>query len=109
MRPVPVVLRLMAFLLQLSIGGKEAEDAVKQVGRTIWGLTLAHLGSGIGALGAGLLLLVEGALTAASAEGVALGVALTKTSGTFGLNSRKDSVKSMDGLLGGQMGRIPFD
>ena len=45
----------------------------------------AHLGGRVGTLRAGLLLLVERAVAAATAEGVALGVALTEASSSFGL------------------------
>lgn len=48
-------------------------------------LTLADLGGGVSTAGAGLLLLVERALTAATAEGVRLGLALTEGSRTLGL------------------------
>lgn len=49
--------------------------------------TSAHLGGRVGAGSTGLLLLVERAASTASAEGVTLGVLLTKAGGTFGLKT----------------------
>ncbi len=53
-----------------------------------------HTGSRVGALGAGLLLLVVGTVTATLAEGVGFSVTLTGRSSTFGLetNGRNDKV-----------------
>ena len=49
--------------------------------------TSTHLGGRVGAGSTSLLLLVERAVSTASAEGVALGVLLTKAGGTFGLKT----------------------
>jgi hypothetical protein len=45
----------------------------------------AHLGGWVGTLGAGLLLLVERAVSAATAQSMALGMAFSEAGGTFGL------------------------
>lgn len=46
----------------------------------------AHLGTWIGTLGTGVLLLVEGTVSTAAADCVRLCVAFTKTGGSFGLH-----------------------
>lgn len=51
--------------------------------------TRSDLGGGVSAGSATLLLDVEGAEAATTAESVGLDVSLTKTVGTFGLGSRK--------------------
>lgn len=51
-----------------------------------WKLTRANLGRRVTALGASLLLLMERARAAATAQRVRLGVALTERGGTFGLH-----------------------
>lgn len=53
----------------------------------------AELGRGVAALSASLLLVVEGTTTAATAESVRLGVALTKRRGTLGLLRREEKKK----------------
>lgn len=53
----------------------------------------AHLGSGVSALGAGLLLLVVGTVAAALAESVGLCVALTKAGCTLGLKLKSQQKK----------------
>lgn len=45
-------------------------------------------------MGAGLLLLVVGAVTAALAEGVGFGVAFTSSSSTFGLHGKDEEKKA---------------
>ena len=47
--------------------------------------TVSHLGIGVTAGSASALLNVEGTAVASSADGVSLGVSLTKRSGTLGL------------------------
>lgn len=47
---------------------------------------MAQLGRRVSALRAGLLLVVEGAVATAAAEGVRLGVAFTEAGRTFGLH-----------------------
>lgn len=54
---------------------------------------VTELGTGIPALRALLLLIMEGAITAAAAEGVGLGIAFTEAAGSFGLHGW------MDGLI----------
>lgn len=53
-------------------------------------LTGTDLGSGITAGSASLLLVMEGAVAAASAKSVRLGVTLTEGSGTLGLRGEED-------------------
>ena len=67
--------------------GKKTDDAKMQPRTKRQAiLTLAHLGGRVTARGARALLDVVRALTASSADGVRLVVALTERSGTFGLS-----------------------
>jgi hypothetical protein len=55
----------------------------------------AQLCGRVGALGACLLLLVEGAVTAAAAEGVTLSMAFSEAGGSFGLRMDEYAVDSI--------------
>ena len=65
----------------------------------------AHLGSRVSALTASLLLLVEGAVAAATAQGVRLGVAFTEAGSTLGLERGRRVIRRMDGE---RVDSIPF-
>ncbi len=54
---------------------------------------MAQLGLRVRTLGTGLLLLVEGAIAAATTQSVCLGVALTETGGTFGLVYEEKAIR----------------
>jgi hypothetical protein len=76
---VPVVLRLMALVAQLSESFvNESDDQSVYSIKIVSVRTSANSGRGVSTAGTGLLLDVEGGLATASADGVGLGSSLTK-------------------------------
>ena len=82
MRPVPCPRRRELFRAQLSTCGYFSDSTILVHSKEP---TVSHLGIGVTARSASALLNVEGTAVASSADGVSLGVSLTKRGGTLGL------------------------
>ena len=82
MRPVPCPRRRELLRAQLSTCGYTSDSTILLHSNEP---TVSHLSIGVTARSASALLNVEGTAVASSADGVSLGVSLTKRSGTLGL------------------------
>ena len=85
MRPVPCPRRRELLRAQLSTCGYISDSTILLHSNEP---TVSHLSIGVTARSASALLNVEGTAVASSADGVSLGVSLTKRSGTLGLQQR---------------------
>ena len=91
MRPVPCPRRRELFRAQLSTCGYLSDSTILVHSKEP---TVSHLGIGVTARSASALLNVEGTAVASSADGVSLGVSLTKRSGTLGLQRGYNNSKT---------------
>ena len=82
MRPVPCPRRRELFRAQLSTCGYLSDSTIFVHAKEP---TVSHLGIGVTARSASALLNVESTAVASPADGVSLGVSLTKRGGTLGL------------------------